>query len=459
MALSRAWIGARASVVVTLLVGVLSLVTGIANIGGGSGADFQLLGVLVPGIVRQVAAFTGTLTGFALLLNAFGLQRRLRVAWYAAMVLFPVTAAQGVLQTSQLSLPLIALSVFAAAVVGLNVRIFDRKASLTTAQVAALAAVTGAQAYGTAGAFALREDFDGVSTLLDAFYFSLVTGSTVGYGDVTPTSAVGKLFALSVLLVTVSSFAVALGVVFTPLIEARLSKALGYMTEEQLEILEDHVLVLGYGDLTEPILEELTQQTDVLVIVPDEERARRLSERGYTVLTDDPSDEGAQLRGRVDVARAVVTATSNDAEDALAILTARQLNPDLTIVAAATQRENVNKLKRAGADTVISPAVLGAHFLAESALGGTGAEAIERQLLDTDGLNAAADAVGAEQAAGAADGGDTVPAPGDHGADGGNGGHTAVGGDGEPSDDGGEPGDHGADRGDEPSGRGADTDR
>ena len=415
MALSRDWIGARASVVVTLLVGILSVVTGIANIGTGSAADFQVLGVLVPGVVRQVTAFTGTLTGFVLLVNAFGLQRRLRVAWYAAMVLFPVTATQGVLQTSQLSLPLIALSAFAAVVVGLNRPTFDREASLTTAQIAALAAVTGAQAYGTAGAFALREDFDGVSTLLDAFYFSLVTGSTVGYGDITPTSAVGKLFALSVVLVTVSSFAVVLGVVFTPLIEARLSKALGNMTEEQLDILENHILVLGHGELTEPILEELSPKADVLVITPDEERARRLSDRGYTVLTDDPSDEGAQHRGRIEDAKAVIAATSNDAEDALTILTARQLNPDLTIVAAATQRENVNKLKRAGADTVISPAVLGAHFLAESALGGSNAEAIEEQLLQTDVSEATAEVVEEVETAGAADGGDTLGGDGDEG--------------------------------------------
>ena len=407
MALSRDWIGARASVVLTLLVGVLSVVTGIANIGVGSAAEFRILGVVIPDVVRQVTAFTGTLTGFVLLANAFGLQRRLRIAWYAAMVLLPVTATQGILQTSQLSFPLIALSALAFVVVGLNVRTFDRAASLTTAQIASLTAVTGAQAYGTAGAFALREDFDGVSTLLDAFYFSLVTGSTVGYGDVTPTTAVGKLFALSVVLVTVSSFAVVLGVVFTPLIEARLSKALGYMTEEQLDTLEDHVLVLGHGDLTEPILEEIAAKAEVLVVVPDEERARRLSERGYTVLTDDPSDEEAQHRGRIEAARAVITATGNDAEDALAILTARQLNPDLTIVAAATQREHVKKLKRAGADTVISPAVLGAHFLAESALGGGGVEAVEEELLKTDVSEVTADVVDeVDGTADAADGGD-----------------------------------------------------
>jgi voltage-gated potassium channel len=396
MALSRDWLGARAAVVLTLLVGLLSVVTGIANIGVGSAADFQLLGLTVPGVVRQVTAFTGTLTGFVLLLTAFGLRRRLRTAWYATLLLCPVTAVQGILQSSQFSFPLIGLSILTLVVVGLNIRAFDRDLSLTTSQIASLSALAGAQAYGTAGAFALREEFDGVETLLDAFYFTLVTGSTVGYGDITPNSPVGELFALSVVLVTVSSFAVVLGVVFTPLIEARLSKALGRMTEEQLDVLTNHVLVLGYGDLTEPILEELSDKADVLVVVPEEDRARRLSDRGYTVLTDDPSDENAQQRGRVDVARAVVAATENDAEDALTILTARQLNPEVTIVAAATQRENVNKLKRAGADTVISPAALGAHFLAESALGGEGAETLETRLLGTagdDDMEAAAEAV------------------------------------------------------------------
>ncbi|ADQ66555.1 kef-type k+ ransport system, NAD-binding component [Halogeometricum borinquense DSM 11551] len=385
MVIEREWVGARASMVLTFLVGALSVATGIANITVTIDApDFVLFGITLPGYVQQITAFTGTLTGFLLLVTAFGLRRRLRVGWYATMVLFPVTVAQGALQSTEQSIPLIGLSTIAFVVVGLNFRAFDRELQLTTTQVAALTALAGAQAYGTVGAFALRDPhFDGIHNLLDAFYFSLVTGSTVGYGDITPapTSAVGELFTLSVILVTVSSFAAVLGVVFTPLIEAQLSKALGRMTEEQLDLLENHVLVLGHGDLTEPILEELTQKTDVLILTPDEERTRRLTDRGYTVLTADPSDEDSQIRGRVKSAQAVVTATNNDAEDALAILTARQLNPEVTIVAAATHRENVNKLKRAGADTVISPAALGAHFLAESALGGEGVEELAQRLM------------------------------------------------------------------------------
>jgi voltage-gated potassium channel len=107
-------------------------------------------------------------------------------------------------------------------------------------------------------------------------------------------------------------------------------------------------------------------------------------ERGFNVLTGDPSDEDLLLRAHVERARAVVAATNNDAEDALAILTARQLNPEVRIVASATERENVNKLKRAGADTVISPTALGGHLLAESALGGRGTEAIAERVLSEE---------------------------------------------------------------------------
>jgi voltage-gated potassium channel len=188
---------------------------------------------------------------------------------------------------------------------------------------------------------------------------------------------------MSVLLVTVSSFAVALGVLLTPAIEAQLSKALGRMTETQLDLLENHVLVLGYGDLTEPILEELAGKARYVILTRDTDRARLLSERDVDVLTADPSDADSLRRARVDTARAVVVATNNDAEDALAILTARQLNPDIRIVAAASNRENVDKLKRAGADTVISPTTLGGHLMAESALGGD-SEKVEQQVLEEE---------------------------------------------------------------------------
>lgn len=362
----RGYLGARAAVVLTFAVAGLSVATGVANINAQTVTG--PLAPFVPPIVRQTAGFTGSLTGFLMLANAVALRRGYRLGWTTTVVLLPVTAAQGLLQASSASIPLVVASALALPAVALNRGRFDREFDPSPVQLAAAAALVGAQAYGTVGAFALRESFTGVDSLTDAFYFTIVTGSTVGYGDVTATTESARLFTVSVLLVSVSSFAVALGVLLTPAIEARLTRALGRVTGTQLDLLDDHVLVLGYGDLTEPIVSEL-EGRQFLVITPTESSVRELRDRGVEALQADPSDEATLLRAGVERARAVVAATNDDAEDALAILTARQLNPEVRIVAAVTGRENVTKLERAGADTVISPAAIGGRLLVRSALG------------------------------------------------------------------------------------------
>lgn len=370
---ARDYLGVGAAVLLAFAVAALSVATGLANIGATTVTG--PLARYVPTFLRRTAGFTGALTGFLMLASTLLLRRGYRVGWLATLVLLPVTAAQGLLQASAASFPLVVLSILGLPALLANRRRFDREFDPSPTQLAAVAALVGAQAYGTLGAYALREQFTGIDTLTDAFYFTVVTGTTVGYGDITPQTEAARLFGTSLLLVSVSSFAVALGVLLTPAIEARLTRALGRMTETQLDLLEDHVLVLGYGDLTEPVVAELLDATEFVVITPEGERARALGERGVDVLTGDPSDEGTLDRAGIGSARAAVAATNDDAADALAILTARQLNPDVRIVAAATHRENVNKLRRAGANTVISPATIGGRLLVRSALGDRDAEA------------------------------------------------------------------------------------
>ncbi|GGN93220.1 MULTISPECIES: NAD-binding protein [Haloarcula] len=378
---SREWLGTRATILLPTLVAVLSFATGVANI---TAPISGILGTTVPESLQQAAGFTGALTGFSLLLSVLGLRRRLRIAWYVTVVLLPVSALQGVVQSSPLSLPLVVLSLVSLPTVLLNRRRFDRKLDLSTTQLAAGAALLGAQVYGTVGTWALREEFVNVETLTDAFYYTLVTASTVGYGDVTPVSERATLFGMSVVVLGTASFAIALGSLLGPALEKRFAEVLGNMTDAQLDLLENHVVVLGYGDLTEPILEELVDATDFVVITPDSETAARLQQRDIAVLTADPSDEEPLRRAGIEDARAAVAATNDDAQDALAILTAHSLNPDLNIVAAATERENIEKLRRAGASTVISPALIGGHLLVQSALGREGMENIADHLLDIE---------------------------------------------------------------------------
>lgn len=371
---------ARLAVVLTMAVAVLSVITGVVNIGA---ARFSgPLASLLPQTVQRTAGFTGTLTGFLMVASALGMRRRLRLAWYLTAILLPVTALQGLLQSSVFSVPLVIVSGATLPTIVLSRRHFNRRFDLTTTQLAAGIGLLTVQLYGTVGTYALREEFSGVSTLLDAFYFTLVTASTVGYGDAIPITQRARLFGLSVVVLGTASFAVALGALLGPAIQARLAAALGKMTERQLQLLENHVIVLGYGDLSEPLLDELQNRTEFVVVTPDESVAVRLNDRDVPVLTADPSDEDALRRAGVEDAAAAIAATNDDGADALSVLTANQLNSEIRIVAAAVDRENVAKLKRAGADSVISPAVIGGHLLVESALGDADAEGIVARLLD-----------------------------------------------------------------------------
>ncbi|WP_276298920.1 NAD-binding protein [Halorussus lipolyticus] len=380
---ARTWrgrVGVRVIVTLTFAVALLSIATGVSSIGFTAASTQNLFGGQIPEWAQETAGFTGTLTGFLMLASAFGMRRGLRSAWYSTVLLLPLTAVQGLVQSSPYSIPLVAVSLASLPVVLAGRPRFDRDVDLSASQLAALAALAGVQMYGTTGAYALADHFQNLDTPLDAFYYTLVTASTVGYGDITPATQTGRLFSLSVVVLGTASFAVALASLLGPAIEARLASALGRMTEAQLELLEDHVIVLGYGDLTEPILNELDGQSEFVVVTPDPERASELNDRGFKVLKADPSDEEPLRRVGIEEARAVVAATNNDAEDALAVLTARQLNPDVRIVAAATDRENVDKLRRAGADSVISPASIGGHLLVRSALGSDGMESVADRL-------------------------------------------------------------------------------
>jgi len=366
----------RVAVALTLAVAALSVGVGILGIVDPT-ANFGPFARYIPPAISQTAGFTGSLTGFLMVMSAFGLRRGLRAAWYSTMVLLPVTVGQGLVQATPYSVPLVVLSVVAFPVLALARRRFDEPISLSTSQLAAGGALAGVQAYGTIGTYALRGErgFGSVSTMLDAFYYTLVTSSTVGYGDVTPTTQEARLFSLSVVVLGTASFAIALGALLGPALEARFASALGRMTQSDLESLDGHVVVAGYGDLTEPIVTELaTSGRQLVVVTGDGSDAARLRDRDVNVLSGDPTDEETLDRAGVERARAFVAATNDDGEDALAILTVREAHADVHVVAAATEQENEPKLRRAGADTVISPAVIGGRLLARSALGDTHAE-------------------------------------------------------------------------------------
>jgi voltage-gated potassium channel len=365
----RAFSGSKTAVLLTGAAAVLAFVAGLSHLSqGGVAPAGPLAGALPPG-TGDVVPLASIVVGFLLSGVAVGLRSRYRLAWYG--VLGCVAALLGIpLVTGAASDAVPALIGAAGATLAVvNRSGFDRRVELTAFQTTALLAFVGVQVYGTVGTYAMREHFVGVETVTDAFYYIVVTGTTVGYGDATPTTQVTKLFTLSVIVLGTGAFTVATGSLIVPVLESRISSAFGTMTASELTLLEDHVLVLGNGELTEPLLDELEATTDVVVVTPDADAASALDDRDVNVLTADPTDEGPLLDARIDAARGVVVATDDDARDALAVVAARQANPDVRIVAAATDQRHVDKLEAVGADAVISPAVIGGRLLGRSVLG------------------------------------------------------------------------------------------
>ena len=359
--------GAKPTVALVAAVTVLAFVTGLSNL---SQPQLVVEGPLsgVPG-ARAFVRFFGVLLAFPLAVVTFGLSRRRRVAWGAALALVPLLALFPFFTGRTTEIPLFLAALATVPLLVANRGEFDTAVALSSLQIASLTSILGVVLYGTVGAYGLREQFFELDGWGDAFYYVIVTIATVGYGDITPRTAEAELFSLSVILLGTGAFTVAVGALIGPAIESRMASAFGTMSVSELALLEDHIVVLGYGDVTESFLDQVAEGTDLVVVTTDTDAAARLSDAGIEVLTDDPTDESALADARVDAARGVAIASDDDATNVLAVLATRNVNPEVRIVAVANGDTHVDKLASVGADEVIDLRSIGGRLLGATVLG------------------------------------------------------------------------------------------
>jgi voltage-gated potassium channel len=374
--------GAQPTVVLTGVITLLAFVTGLSNL-----SQPPTLAGPLAAVVPNPAAFVrfaGVLFAFVLGLVTFGLQRRKHLAWRVAMVVLPALLLLPLTTLQTTDVPLLVVTVVTLPLLVWNRGGFDQRIDLSPLQIASLSAIFGVGVYGTVGAYGLRDQFLELDTWGDAVYYVIVTIATVGYGDITPTSPEAQWFSLSVILLGTGAFTVAVGALVGPAIESRMASAFGYMTASELTLLEDHVVVLGYGDVTESLLDELADETDLVVVTADAEVASSLKQESVNVLTDDPTDEAVLIEAGVDAASGVVVGGNDDAENVLAVLAARNVDPDVRVVAAANEPKHVAKLEAVGTDEVISPRSIGGRLLGRSVLADEDADS-PLTVLDEDG--------------------------------------------------------------------------
>jgi voltage-gated potassium channel len=374
--------GGKSTVLLVGAVTLLSFLTGLSNLSRSAAALDGPLAALLD-VSPSVVQFGGVLFAFVLGIVTVGLQQRKAVACRAALALLPALAALPLLTFRTTDVPLLLGIVVTYPLLVRNRDRFDQRVDLSPLQIASLSAIGGVGLYGTVGAYALRDEFTGDPlTWSDAVYFVIVTIATVGYGDFTPTTARARWFALSVILFGTGAFTVAVGALVGPIIESRMATAFGIMTASDLTLLEDHVVVLGYGGVTDALLDELDDETELIVVTDDSAVASELDDRGVKVLTGDQTDEDVLLDASVGTAQGVVVGSDDDARDVLAVLAAKSVNPDVRVVAAATEAKHVEKLRSVGADEVVNPRSIGGTLLGRSVLDGTSPDAALRGLDD-----------------------------------------------------------------------------
>ena len=229
----------------------------------------------------------------------------------------------------------------------------------------ALALLFGVIAVGTAGYIAIEgwEPWD-------AFYMTVTTVATVGYREVHPLSFAGQVFTIILIFSGVGTAIYTATLIAAHIVEGGLHRRLGQRRDKRmLEQLTDHFILCGFGRIGSIIATEMRQQhVPFVVIERDPDRARAAREQGCLVIEADSSQEDVLSQAGISRARGLVAAVGTDAENVYTVLTARVMRPDLFIIARMESDGAEHRLRRAGANRVISPYQIGATQIVQTAL-------------------------------------------------------------------------------------------
>jgi voltage-gated potassium channel len=233
----------------------------------------------------------------------------------------------------------------------------------------ALMALAAAVLFGTTG-FHLVEGW----SLVDSLYVTVQTLTTVGYGDLPPRSGTGRIFAVAVMLIGAGGVALAISTIVQSVVKWELVSTFGQRRlSRKMSKLSDHYIICGSGRVGSHLIRDLLAANESFVVIEnDQQRAAEFSQRGVSVLVGDATLEESLRDVGVAHARGLAACLPNDADNVYVVLTARDLNPNLRIVARRQYHVNViciveqaeAKLIRAGANHVIAPTIIGGHRMA-----------------------------------------------------------------------------------------------
>lgn len=200
-------------------------------------------------------------------------------------------------------------------------------------------------------------------SILDSLYVTAQTVTTVGFGDIAPRTAAGRAFATVFMIVGVGVVLYALTSTVQSIVHSELFARYGH--SRKMSKLRDHFIICGAGRVGSHLIRSLRAVDGIfLVIESDQRKCEALMDMDIPVLIRDATLEESLLEAGVEHARGLASCLPDDADNVYVVLTARDLNPNIHIVARAAEEQAESKLIRAGANRVVAPTIIGGHRMA-----------------------------------------------------------------------------------------------
>ena len=200
---------------------------------------------------------------------------------------------------------------------------------------------------------------------IDSIYYAVITMATVGYGDYTPHTGIQKIFATTLALAGVALLAYVFNIMLTSFQEKMSEVSKGARKMKAINDMDDYYILCGFGRVGKVVFEELTQRNqNVIVIDKNEEVCGKIEENeNVVVIQRNATEDDFVAKLANEKCNSVIISTGDDVTNLFMVLTIRETNEDTWIVTRASRIENVSRLRKAGADKIVLPEVIGGHDL------------------------------------------------------------------------------------------------
>jgi voltage-gated potassium channel len=201
-------------------------------------------------------------------------------------------------------------------------------------------------------------------SLLDSLYMTVITLSTVGYGEIVDLSGIpaARPFTIVFILLSLGTIAFAVTSITSFIVEGELKNLLGRRKmEKEISKLKNHYIVCGSDETAQTVIQELTLTKKTFVVVePLLEMIEKLSSHGnILILHGDPTEDDVLIQAGIERARGILLSLPSDEANLFVTLSARSLNPDIRIVTKGIDVNSHDKMFKAGSDAVVSPEFIG----------------------------------------------------------------------------------------------------